>query len=139
MVDHDDRASREVLSVPPRQPLQRQRVLPPVLLVGVGVVAAIQAVDHHQPIPLFFLDVAELAIPLHVPLSHHINAAFHTDQVELPPQHPLALITVEPKALGLRHWHVVAMHVERQPLADVFTQRLAHCRFAGAAISVNQQ
>ena len=137
MVNHDDRAGREVLSVPPRQPLQRQRVLPPVLFIGVGVVAAIQAVDHHQPIAVLLLDVAELAIPLHVPLRHYINAALHTDPVELLAQHPFALITVEPKALGFRHWHVVAMHVERQPLADVFAQRLAHCRLAGATICVD--
>ena len=48
VVNHDDGAGPKVLTIAPRKLLQGQRVLPAVLFIGVGVVAAVQAVDHHQ-------------------------------------------------------------------------------------------
>ena len=99
MVNHDDRASREVLAVSPRQPLQRQRILPPVLLVGVGVIAAIKAVNHHKVVLVFLLDPAELAIPLHVPFTNDIHALLNPDEVELTTCHPLTLVAIQPQAL----------------------------------------
>ena len=48
VVNHDDRASPEVLPVAPRQPLQRHRVFSLVFLVRVGVIRSVQAVNHDQ-------------------------------------------------------------------------------------------
>ena len=74
VVDHDDGAGPKVLTVAPRKPLQRQRVFPPVLLVRVGVVAAVQAVNHHRSYfrRSFVLSTpswifAEAAVPLTCP------------------------------------------------------------------------
>ena len=114
-------------------------VLPAVLLVGVGVVAAVKAVNNHQCVVVFVLDLAELPIPLHVPFRHDIHVGAHALFFKLISEHPFALITVEPKAFGFRHWNIRAVYVERDALADVLAQCLAHCGLTRAAVGVDQQ
>ena len=138
-MNYHNAAGWKVLPIAPRQPFNRQRKLPAILLIRVGVIAAIETVNHHQVIFVGLLVLAEAAIPLHIPLANNINVLASVDHHELPPQNPLVLIAIQPQHLA--HWnvHQSTVNVERLPLRNVFRNGLAHRRFARTAIRVHKQ